>query len=473
MVASVQRTKALYESYLSRNPDGSPRTSNPGAARAAFVNDFRHRLGLCSRDGQDHKDHTGNRVLREAADPSVRVRSEDFSFLELMESIVGPEARQFAESGEAYGAWKAQSFSIANRHPNDPRALLEAPGVGISPSAFADINAWTAINSGLIERRILEPFQDPEFIGEIICPNEQTRIAEGQKVIGAARTNPALRARRNPGQTHARTAFGERYITLPRTNEQALAIDVTFEAGFFDLTGQVLEHASSIGEDLAYGLELDRIDAVLGVPGSTGNSTDPNAFNYKGTAYAQFADVAVAPIVPQNSQVNPLANGDWSTIKSSWLLLQRMYDPERLTRIRNSADTILTGLEGEITADLICGASDTQRRTTGGATQATAGTLTIQNNNMNPAAMGGRFGVKRILTSPLVDQRMTDATGLNLSASAAASHWLQLSAGKSHKTMVNWPLTMNSVPAGSSYEMTDRRLVQSTFVSMRYTPSVW
>lgn len=467
MAASITKTRALYESYLSRNADGTPRTSNPGAARHAFVSDIRHRLGLCDRNGNDYKDRCGNRVLREAADPSVRLRSEDFSFRELMESIVGPGSSQFLESAESYAAWSRQNFAIQDRHPNDPRALLEAPGAGISPSAFADINAWTAINSGLIERRILEPFQNPDYIGALICPDEQTRIAEGQKVIGVSRVGPKG-ARREPGAVHARATLQERWVTLPRTNENALAIDVTFEAGFFDLTGQVLEHASQVGDWLAYSQELDRIDAVLGVPGSTGNVNDPNAFNYKGTSYALYGNALAT-----NSQSNPLTNGDWSTIKASWLLSQRMTDPETGTRILNPMDTILTGLEGAITADLITGASDVQRRTTGGATQATAPTLTLQTTPMNPAARGGRFGVKQILSSPLVDQRMTDATGLNLSQANAAAYWFHLAAGKSHKTMVNWPLTMNSVPAGSSYEMTDRRLIQSTFVSLRYTPAVY
>ncbi len=42
----------------------------------------------------------------------------------------------------------------------------------------------------MIERRILEQFQNPMFVGDMICPDEQTRIAEGQKVIGAGRIGP-------------------------------------------------------------------------------------------------------------------------------------------------------------------------------------------------------------------------------------------------------------------------------------------
>lgn len=474
MVAQIQRTRALYESYLSRNADGTPRTSNPGAARAAFVNDFRHRLGLCDRQGNNYTDDVGNRVLRECPEPSARLKSNQFSFLELAESIIGPEVRQFLESGESYAMWRAQNYHIDRLNPNDPRALLEAPGIGISPSAFADVNAWTAINSGLIERRILEPFQNPEFIGSIICPDEMTRIAEGQKVTGVSRLGNVT-AFRDPGQPHARAGLQERWVQLPRTNERALATDVTFEAGFFDMTGQVLDHAGDVGTWLAYASELDCIDAVLGVSTATGLSTAPNAFNYKGTTYAQFQSSAVTASQPMpiNTQSNGLTNGDWTTIKNSWLLAKRMTSPEELTRIDNDVDTILSGLEGALTADLIIGATDTQRRTAingGTQTQSGAETLTIQNTPENLART--RFGVKRVLTSPLVDQRMTDSTGLNLSTTNAASYWFHLAAGKSHRRMVNWPLTLTSVPAQSSYEMTDRRLIQSTFASLRYVCAV-
>jgi len=478
MTVSVMRTRNLYESYLQRHADGTTGVSNPGLARQTFVNHMRHRLGLCDRHGNNYRDRVGNRILRECDDPQQRLRAEDFSIKELMESVVGPGTSAFLESAETWATWRAQNFAIENRHPGDPRALLEAPGTGISPSAFADINAWTAVNSGLIERRILEQFVNPDFIGDIICPDEQTKIAEGQKVIGAGRVGPRA-LERNPGMPHPRAGIPERWVTLPRTHEWALAVDVTFEAAWFDLTGQVLETAAGIGEWLAYQKELRKIDAVIGVSGTawaTGASTDPCAFQYNGTKYALFGNTAPSATQPMpiNKQTgNGLSGGDWQTIKNSWLLLQRMLDPETLTRILVQADTILAGLEGAITAELICGAGDVQRRTTSGATQATAATLTVQHTQDNPARLGGRLGVKRILSSPLVDQRMTDPTGLNLGTSDAASWFWQMQAGKSHKNMVNWPLQLAQLPMASSYEQTDRRIIQSTFVSERSTPSVW
>lgn len=468
MVASIIKTRNLYESYLQRQADGQTNIGNPGKARAAFVNDFKHRLGLCDRNGNNYTDRVGNRVLREA-DASIRIYPEQFSLKELMESIVGPGTSGYLQDAGLWGEWRQNNFAVDARHPGDPRALFENVGVGVMPSAFADINAWTAVNSGLIERRILEQFTSPDFIGDQICPDEQTKVAEGQKIIGAGRVG-AKALERHPGMPHPRAGIPERWVELPRTHEYALAVDVTFEAAFFDLTAQVLETAAGIGEWLAFQKELRKIDAVIGVGASTGLNTGENAFKYNGTKYQLYDSTPTSPM-PTNLVAAPLTNGDWQTIKTLWLLTQRMTDPETGTRINVQAKTALASLEGAILLDLITGARNVQRRTAGADTQATAAVLNVQDTDMNPAALGGRM-IDKVLTSPLLEQRMTDATGLNLSQSDANKRWWMIQPGKAFKNMVNWPLQIAQMPMASSYEQTDRRILQSTFVSERSTPSV-
>lgn len=476
MAASVQKTRNLYESYLHRDKEGIPGVSAPGRARQTFVAHMRHRLGLCDKNGDDYKDRAGNRVLRECPDPQHRLRAEDFSFKELMESIVGPGTSNFLADDRTLMEWKASNFAVTERFANDPRALLEAPGVGVSPSAFADINAWTAINSGLIERRILEAFENPMFIGDMICPDEQTRIAEGQKVIGASRIGPKALIR-NPGEPHPRAGLGERWVQLPRTQEWALAIDITREAAFFDLTGQVLQHAGNVGEWIAYQKELRKIGAVIGTSDQTGNSTSPNAFNYDGTAFQLYNTTAPSSLANMiNAQTgNPMIGGDWTTFQSSWLLAQRMVDPETQTRILTMPDTVLVNPAALATADLIIGARGVERRTAPGATQSSAVTLTIQDTAMNPT---NRLGVKNVLSSPLLEMLCLNATtanpiGLGLSQSDTNNRWWHFASGKAFKNMVTWPLSVMQAPAASNYEMIDRGLIQSTFANERSTPSVW
>ena len=48
-----------------------------------------------------------------------------------------------------------------------------------------------------------------------------------------------------------------------------------------------------------------------------------------------------------------------------------------------------------------------------------------------------------------------------------------MQAGKSHKLMTNFPLAVQQMPMASSYEMLDRKILQTTFVSERSTASVW
>lgn len=468
----VLKTRALYESFVTRDE----KTFN-GRARTAFVNMFRHRLGLCDMNGNVYKDRVGNREIRECKDADP-IDAGSCSFKELMESIVGPMSIHHLADNQSYANWMTQVRAVQHANPGDTRALLETTGVGISPSAFADINAWTAINSGLIERRILEKFQNPEFIGDVICPDEQTKIAEGQKVIGTTRLGPFGQIR-NPGDPHPRAAITERWVVLPRTNEWALATDVTREAAFFDLTGQVLEEAGANGDWLAFQKELRKIDAMIGVTGqpwSTGGSTDACAFNYKGTKYQLYNTTANAIGVLNAQTGNGMVGGDITTFQNSWLLFQRVYDPDaysatpqKLLRVMIMPDTVVVNPGAAMTADLIVGAKDVQRRTAGTSTQANAATLNVQNFEGNPI---GRFGVKRVLSSPLLEQRCRDTDGLALSQSATDNAWWHLASGKAFKNMVNWPLQAFQAPATSNYEMLDRGLIQSVFASERSTPSV-
>jgi len=81
--------------------------------------------------------------------------------------------------------------------------------------------------------------------------------------------------------------------------------------------------------------------------------------------------------------------------------------------------------------------------------------------------------VKRIITSPLLEQRMFDADGLNLTPAQAAQYFWQMEAGKAFKNMVNFPLTVENIGMPTSYEMIDRKIIQTTFVNERSVPSVW
>src|SRR5205807_607255 len=98
------------------------------------------------------------------------------------------------------------------------------------------------------------------------------------------------------------------YVTTPATRENALAVDVNKEAVFYDLTGNVLQMAASVGEWLGYRKELDAIDCFIGV---TSQSTGLSAFNYGGTAYNTYStSQIIGKSTLVNQQSNPLL--DWT-----------------------------------------------------------------------------------------------------------------------------------------------------------------
>lgn len=445
---NVRRTRQLYESYT-----GANRSRQGGAF--AFVNLLRHQLGLCDTAGNDYKDRAGNRVLREQ-----QIRAEEFSFQELAQAMIGPGWQQYFDpAGLAPNIHRARML-VESAFPEDRRALLEATGVGVDVSAFANVNAWTSVVGGLIEVKILEAFQNPLYIADELMPAEPTKL-NGQKVIGATRLGDQAEFRL-PGETHKRSQIGERWVQTPQTNERALAVDVTKEVVFFDLTGQVLQHAGMVGDWIAYNKELYVIDAFIGV---TSGSTGAVAFNYKGTAYAAFQSSRTIGIL--NDQANDLV--DWTSVESSWLLFVRMQDPDINTRVLVNPNTVLVNPARFNTAKLIFGGSEHERRTAIGATQSTATTLQIQRTQ-------GRAPVldtgTTILMSPLVEQRCTDASGLALSQSNANQYWWHFEKGKPCRYMQNWPLTIAQAPS-TNYEMLDRGLTATYFANERGTPSFW
>src|SRR5262249_19853226 len=119
------------------------------------------------------------------------------------------------------------------------------------------------------------------------------------------------------------------------------------------------------------------------------------------------------------------------------------------------------------TARLILGATRTEVRTSGGSTQATAPTLQVRETPGAP--YGNEIDV---LWSPLIEQRCTDANGLNISQANANLYWWHFEKGKSFRYMQNWPLTTWQF-TGMQYEMLDKGIIATYGANERGIPSVW
>jgi hypothetical protein len=434
---NVLKLKSLYESRAKESH-----------GRWRFLTEMRHGLGLCDLNGNDYKDAAGNRVLKNA-----KVRPESFSLQEAAEGIVGTSWREVfnPESGNLSKYTIARGM-LEQINTGDARSLVESTGFGLDPGAFLNINTYTALVGGLVEVKILEAFQNPQFIADKLMPVEQTKL-NGQKVIGVQGIGDRGK-KRLPGETHQRAQFGERWIETPETRENALAIDVLKETVFFDLTGAILSQASEVGKELGYRKELEVIDLFLGAV---------NNFKYGGSAYNTFQTSRTLGYL--NDGVNQMI--DWTALNASMMLFMRMEDPHTGKRILTNPNTVVVMPQRVATAKLILNATSTERRTAVGATQATASELQIGTSGSNPFA--GQF---ELVSSPLLEQRALAADGLNLNQTNTDGLWYMLESGKPYRYMQNYPLTVTQA-SPTNYEMIDRGVVASYFANERGIPSVW
>jgi hypothetical protein len=437
MGVNIVKLASLFESR-SREENGQLR----------FLEEIRSYLGLSNKNGTDYKDQAGNKRLGERS-----LKPEDFSLRELAEGILGPSFRVMFDDSQKGTLARviAAKNMVGQSSPGNRKALFESTGFGIDPTAFLNINTFTSVVGGLIEVKILEAFQNPQLIADKLCPAEPTKL-NGQKMIGIQSIGDRGK-KRLPGEAHTRAQFGERWVLTPETRENALAVDVTKEAVFFDYTGDVLNMASSIGLELSYRKELEVLGVITGAT---------NSFNYNGTAYNTYQTSKTLGYL--NDFSNPLI--DWTSIQADMLAFMRTEDPHTGKRILLQPNTILVNPAKLATANLIINATSIERRTGAGATtpQTTSNPLFAAQGAGNP--YGGQF---EVLTSPLLEQICTASAvdgGLALSQANADEYWWMLQSGKSFKYMQNYPLTITQA-APNQYEMLDKGLVASYFANER------
>lgn len=394
---------------------------NPTRGRQRFVAEIWETLGLCTTSvGQrgeiavmESRDEFGRPFLAKG-----HAQPEEFSLKELGQAIMGDESfdRVFNPNGGA-----------------DMVTLLEA-GPGIDPTAFLNINTFTLAVSGLVEAKIIERFQNPAFIGDELVEVVPTKL-NGQKMIGLGGIGDKGQSRL-PGQPHARAQFGEQWIETPELDEKALAVEVLQETVFYDLTGQVLDMAGSVGDELGYRREIEIIDLNIGVT---------NSFKYNGTTYDTYQ--TASPWI--NSHVNAMQ--DYTDIDNSLQLFASMTDPTTGKEILVMPDTLIVQPTREFNTKNIIRSTEVRNTTN-------TNTVTI-----SPNPIDKNF---RVLSSPILYNRCIAANGLNLSAANAKDRWWMQQAKKAFRWMEAWPLRVRQASA-SEYVMLDRGLIAAYFANWR------
>lgn len=420
-----QATKTLYEAKGPRE----------------FTVQMYHLLGLTDAQGNPHRDHAGNPKL-----VNPQLRPQEFSLRDMAEAIIGPYWEQALQPRSRHAALLEET----------QRPLLEA-GPGLDVTAFQNINAFTGVVGGLIEVRMLEAYQNPSFIMGELMPDEPTKMGSGQKIIGVSPIGDKAESRK-PGMPTKKAGFGERWVTLPATDEYALAVEVTREAVFFDLTGDVLRQAESVGMELGYREELRCLDVFLGVT---------NSYQFNGTSYNTYVAAGTPPSYDNLISSNELV--DWENVQTALLKFADMKDPQSSKRILINPNAIFVMPAKVMTARFLLGATESERRNTPGSNTAGTNVAPLQvTKGANPLAALSLTPYSSVLAY----QRATDSDGLNLSASNAGKVWFLFEKGKSFRRMVNFPLMVEqAVP--NTYELLDRGIVAAFFGRYRTTPSVW
>lgn len=373
-----------------------------------FVRDFHRILGVefdGRRPGFALHESTGL-----AHKPANTARAEEVELRPLAEAIMGHD---FVE--EYYHP--NNGFDFSNR------LLLEA---AIDPTAFLQTSVFNLSVAGLVNAEIIERFTAPEYIGRNLVAVKPTSM-NGQKLIGTNKLSPVNKASkgRMPGQAHPEIQFSDQYKVTPETVEQALKCRVTKEAVFFNLTGQVLETAGEVGDELAYGMEKDIADGILGKTGISGR------YNLNGTTIETYQ--TASPFI--NDHENPFAN--INDVDEARLLFVGMTDPMTGREISINSYNILCFPHRELRIREQLFAPNFQVGSENTAANF-PGRWAMTPNQINTV---GRGTYTLTPLSAIWFNRATASDGLNLSASNAREYWYIGDFQKAFRWYENWPLT--------------------------------
>jgi hypothetical protein len=402
-------------------PSASPEARAAGAQ--AFARRFRADLGL-------DVSPMGRPIL----DPAKRkMNANEWSLRGLAESLVGPEWVEGLERG-AHGG----------------QMVFEAGGVAsMVPGQFPNVSAYLGSVTGLLDAAVLEGYQRPGYIIDELVETLPSKTRQ-RKMIGTGRIGNQSQ-RRNPGDPYPMAQFGERYQVTPETNQDALALSITFEAVAFDQTQEILEQADKLGDELALKKELDGFTVIAGVT---------NPYNYKGTAYNTY--------LTAGNWINDGSNVlvDYANFSVVDGLFSRMTDQETGLRINVEYDTVLVAPTKIQAAKAVLN-----------ATMVRTGSDTGGTNYTQTYAPGSRVEKQpTIKSSRYLDMLLTNATddpvapGLGLSQANADKYWWALKTGKGgafYRTE-NWPLQVQQA-APNDFTMLNHKLLLAVFADQMHS----
>jgi hypothetical protein len=360
------------------------------------------------------KDKEGELFFEELGDALKQDRDlrHRISIRRLLEEFV-PSGREIVDS------WNPE-FGGAGAHAIPAQSNLRESGSAVSSSAFSHITGQ------IVFSELMERFDDEAFVFSDIVPNVPTKL-NGQLIPGYGRMGNVAEVI-GEGKPYPRAGLSEDWIRSPQTRKRGLMLDLTREAVFFDVAGNLLEEAGEVGYWLGLNKELRIIDAFVDE-----NATD-HRYNWRDTVYASYQTSS-----PWDNVTASAGLVDWTDVDEAEQTLSGITDPNTGTRIINTPKDLVVTRQNLYAAKRITTATEIEVTTPGYATSA------------NPTGTKTRNPISgyRIVSSLLLADRMaTDTT------------WYLGDIARMIRYMENFPLQVEQAPP-STGDMWERDIAMS------------
>ena len=383
----------------------------------------------------------------------AQIGADEFSIRDLVEEFLG----------------QGMVGGLANEKTADKQAMILREALApVTASNFVDINAFNQTIGGLVEVRILQGYQLPAFISNDLFETMPTRV-NGGKLIGI----PNVQLPDGPtqeGQEYPNQGLTERWVIAQPNVKYAQKLSLTREAVVYDLSGELLSTAESIGQSLGYLKEYwcaavaQGTDIIAATPGFLAGRT-ANTFIYKdvatATPNATYQTTAGTGASAKYNYVNKFANAlvDWQNV-------QRVQAKLNLMREFETGYPILA----ELNEAVFSPNSEYNARAVIHATQIlpfplSSGSTTGAGGTYAPNPIPQRL---KIYSSPIWNKQLVDA---GVSQSNADTYWFAGDFKKSFVWREVWPMSVVQANPLST-EMLQSDIVNAWYASWYGVPCI-
>lgn len=309
--------------------------------------------------------------------------------------------------------------------------VMEAAGAVTS-------DAFQSISYQIVYNATLESYKAPEFVVTKLIPevNTQFRTEKIAGITGIGERFPVV------GENEAFPTFGvaQNWIETSLTQKRGGIVPVTWEAVFYDRTGQLLDQCKDVGYWGGYDRELRAIDCVIDAnAGATTALSGGHRYRWKGNDIATYGDNSGTHNWDNLQASNALL--DYTTIEKAELLFDAMTDPGTgiVTGVyRAAAKHLVVPTKLVHTAKQIFLATEIRLHAGGYATS----------GNLYDRVSANTLQNYEIVTSPLIGFRLDVST-----------NWFLGNVSRAFRYMQNLPPEVREAPSNNNDEF-HRDIVQ-------------